>query len=85
VAAAEVRNDGGRLIDRANKMTDSEVLAYTDLLHLPRAMPTSVLRNAVCNISVLKHFSHRCTPYPEHRNQACALSGVICGSRSVMA
>jgi uncharacterized protein (UPF0303 family) len=33
----------------------------------------------------LEHFSHRCTPYPECRNQAWALSGVICGSRSVMA
>jgi sensor histidine kinase regulating citrate/malate metabolism len=34
---------------------------------------------------ILEHFSHRCTPYPENRNQAWALSGVICGSRSVIA
>jgi len=33
----------------------------------------------------LEHFSHRCTPYPEQRNHASALSEVICGSRSVMA
>jgi hypothetical protein len=33
----------------------------------------------------LEHFSHRCTPYPEQRNQACALSRVISGSKSVMA